>query len=539
MSFSAIIRMFGTAVFLMLLLACSGGGGGDAPPAVSSVPTLGTVTFSPSYGKAGDTIDITGTFNFTDPAGDLFGGSVRYTYGGTTYSIALTGAYSGITSGTINFNMTATLNSSVGVMTIPVWLVDSAGNSSNTVNVEFRQTLSPAYASSAGEDGGNAVAVDSTGIYVAGQTNCSRDGSGNLIGCDIYVARYNASLVEQWKQTFGTTGDDRGNGIAVDASGVYVAGYTDGNLSGAASNGGRDAFLIKLNKSDGSLAWATPELLGTASADAAYGVALDPSGNAYITGYTTGTIAGALGGAKAGAADVFVAKYNTNGTRLWVYQVGTSDGGTANKDIGLTVAADASNVYICGYVNAYDAGGYFTGYDGYVARFAVSDGAYGDHETAAISTTGDDIAYGIAVSGTSLFVVGTTQGSLYGTNQGNDDAFIAKLDTTTLAPGWVRQFGTPNYDIPFGVAVDASGHAYVTGNLGVTASASGNIYLAKYDNAGGTQQWLRQYDPGYGFSYGVSFDAVNSLIYATGFVENGADPADSALWKFDALGVIQ
>lgn len=345
--------------------------------------------------------------------------------------------------------------------------------------------------------------------------------------------------MQQWRQTFSTVGDDRGNGIAVDASGVYVTGFTDGDLSGATSNGDRDAFLIKLNKADGSLAWATPVLLGTASDDAAYGVALDPSGNVYITGYTTGAIAGALGGAKAGAADVFVAKYNASGTRQWVYQVDAAAGGTANNDIGLAVAADAGSVYVCGYVNAYDAGGYFTGYDGYVARFAVSNGAYGDHETAAISTTADDIAYGIAVSGTSLFVVGTTRGNLSGTNQGYDDAFIAKLDTTTLYTGWVRQFGTSAYDIPFGVTVDASGHAYVTGNLGVTNSSSGSIYLAKYDNAGGTQQWLRQYDPGYGFSYGVSFDTVNSLIYATGYVEKGADPADSALWKFDALGVIQ
>lgn len=538
MSFSLFFKRSCIALSL-LLLACSGGGGSDPAPAVSSVPTLDAVTFSPTYGKAGDTIHITGMFGFTDPAGDLFGGSVRYTYGGTTYSVPISSIYSGITSGTASFSITANLNSSLGVVTVPVWLVDAAGNQSNTINVEFRQTLSPAYASSAGEDGGNAVAVDATGIYVTGQTNCSRDGSGNLIGCDVFVARYNASLVEQWKQTFSTAGDDRGNGIAVDASGVYVAGYTEGNLSGATSNGDRDAFLMRLNKADGSLAWATPALLGTASADAAYGVAVDPSGNVYITGYTQGTIPGALGGAKAGESDIFVAKYNASGTLQYVHQVGTSAGGTSNHDLGLGVAADASNVYICGYTGAYDGGGYFTGYDSYVARFAASDLAYGAHETAAISTTADDIAYGIAVRGTDLFVAGTTQGNLSGTNQGYDDAFIAKLATTTLSAGWVRQFGTPGNDIAFGVTVDAAGHAYVTGNRGVTVSASGNIYIAKYDNAGGTQLWLQQYDPGYGFSYGASYDLSGNMIYATGFVENGADPADSTLWKFDALGIIQ
>ena len=72
---------------LCLLCACGGGGGGggsSSPAAAAanpSTPTLSSVTFSPTSAPANSVVAITGSFNFTDPAGDLNGGSFKFTTG--------------------------------------------------------------------------------------------------------------------------------------------------------------------------------------------------------------------------------------------------------------------------------------------------------------------------------------------------------------------------------------------------------------------------------------------------------------------------
>jgi len=101
-----------------------------------------------------------------------------------------------------------------------------------------------------------------------------------------------------WSGTvlIGTASTDRGHGIAVDTSGnIYVAGYTAGNLDGETNNGGDDIFLTKYDSS-GARQWT--RLSGTAVADASgwSAVAVDGSGNIYVTGYTSGNLDGETNG---------------------------------------------------------------------------------------------------------------------------------------------------------------------------------------------------------------------------------------------------
>jgi hypothetical protein len=84
-----------------------------------------------------------------------------------------------------------------------------------------------------------------------------------------------------------------------------VTGYTRGALAGT-SAGDEDIFLTKYNFS-GTQQWMRQ--IGTSAQDIAYDVAVDSSGNAYVTGYTDG----ALTGTNAGDYDVFLLKYDTNG----------------------------------------------------------------------------------------------------------------------------------------------------------------------------------------------------------------------------------
>ncbi len=87
----------------------------------------------------------------------------------------------------------------------------------------------------------------------------------------------------------GGGSDDCGCGIAVDGSGnAYVTGYTGSsnfptlNPYQATYQGGWDAFVTKLSSSGNSLIYST--YLGGGDDDYGYGIAVDGSGNAYVTG---------------------------------------------------------------------------------------------------------------------------------------------------------------------------------------------------------------------------------------------------------------
>ena len=96
----------------------------------------------------------------------------------------------------------------------------------------------------------------------------------------------------------------------MDGSGnVYVTGYTNGGLDGNTSAGGSDIFLVKYD-SAGTKQWTRQ--LGTASDDYGEGVAVDGSGNVYVTG---GTLGGLDGNTSAGGADIFLVKYNSDGVK--------------------------------------------------------------------------------------------------------------------------------------------------------------------------------------------------------------------------------
>ena len=110
-----------------------------------------------------------------------------------------------------------------------------------------------------------------------------------------------------WTRQIGTSSDDKANGVAVDTSGnVYVTGCTGSGLDGNTSAGEDDIFLIKYDTS-GNKIWTRQ--IGTSSDDYASAVAVDTSGNVYVTGSTDGDLDG---NTSAGEDDIFLIKYDTN-----------------------------------------------------------------------------------------------------------------------------------------------------------------------------------------------------------------------------------
>src|SRR5262249_11831889 len=155
-----------------------------------------------------------------------------------------------------------------------------------------------------------------------------------------FVAKYDANGVLLWAKNFGGTGADSATRVGADPVGnIYVAGYFSGTVAFGTitltSAGGFDAYIAKMDPS-GDFTWVSQ--LGGASADYAYGVGVDDSGNVYATGSFTSSASFSLNGVASGASltavggqgeDAFVAKLDSGGNPLWVKNMGNSGDGDA------------------------------------------------------------------------------------------------------------------------------------------------------------------------------------------------------------------
>ncbi|HSQ23176.1 MAG TPA: PQQ-dependent sugar dehydrogenase, partial [Pyrinomonadaceae bacterium] len=180
-----------------------------------------------------------------------------------------------------------------------------------------------------GDDKAFGIAIDSSAsnVYVVGQTssnnfpalNPAQPTSGGSF--DAFIAKISNTGTKVYATYYGGSGDDRGTGIAVNATGVYVTGFTAStNLPVVTplqlnSGGGFDAFVAKLNPAGNSFLYST--YLGgaanenfVAAVTATNPITVDTS-NAYVTGYTASTnfpTAAPLQLGNAGGQDAFVAK---------------------------------------------------------------------------------------------------------------------------------------------------------------------------------------------------------------------------------------
>lgn len=184
------------------------------------------------------------------------------------------------------------------------------------------------------------VNVDSSGnIYVSGFTSGAMDGNTAIGGYDIFAAKFDASGSQVWVKQIGTTANEFTTGMTVSSSGeVYLAGYTDGEISGQTAYEGYDLFVFKLD-TDGKLQWT--KQLGTDSDEFAKSITSDSLGNIYITGYTGGSlIADTIGG-----YDLLIYKFDSEGNLILSLQTGSD-----TTDCSLGIITDSSNqIYITGY----------------------------------------------------------------------------------------------------------------------------------------------------------------------------------------------
>ena len=182
------------------------------------------------------------------------------------------------------------------------------------------------------------IALDGSGnIYLTGYTHGAFGGTNNG-AYDVFLAKFDTSLDEQWTTVWGSTADDFGYAVAVDGSDIYVTGYTVGSFGGQTNAGGEDIFLTKITDAGAAGVVQWTNIFGTTVDDRAYSIAKDGN-NIYLTGETFGV----LDGANAGQNDVFLIQCDAaaSGNPLWEKQLGTSA-----ADIGIGVWFDDNDAYI-------------------------------------------------------------------------------------------------------------------------------------------------------------------------------------------------
>jgi hypothetical protein len=275
----------------------------------------------------------------------------------------------------------------------------------------------------------------------------------------------------------GSSGYDAAHAIAVDPSGAaYVVGTTRApdfpttagsyqpTFRGGTGNTPSDAFVAKINAAGTAFEYVT--YLGGSDNDEAFGVAIDASGYAYVTGYTESDDFPSTIGAFQSAIglshhDGFLVKLDDGGDALLFSTFFGANGST-----------DPAGVAIDGSGNAYVAGRTFAANvpvtpgaqpwsgNGQGDGFLVKFDAAGAHATfgSYVGTAAADSATGVAVDGSGhVFVTGWTRAS------GNQDAFVWKLDTNVNATPivFIATFGGSLDDEGVAVAVDPAGNAVV------------------------------------------------------------------------------
>ncbi len=371
------------------------------------------------------------------------------------------------------------------------------------VNAAGTALVYAGYIGGSSSDAGNGIAVDGSGnAYVTGTTGSSEatfpaTGGPDLTyngGADAFVAKVNAAGTALiYAGYIGGSGFDFGLGIAVDGSGnAYVTGLTFSSEAtfpatvgpDLTSNGTGDAFVAKVNASGTALVYAG--YIGGSTNDAGNGIAVDGSGNAYVTGRTDSSVAtfpetvGPDLTHNGGGLDAFVAKVNAAGTAL-VYAGYIGGNGI---DDGTGIAVDGSgNAYVTGHTVSSEATFPATGgpdltsnggRDAFVAKVNAAGTAlvYAGY----IGGSGEDEGRGIAVDGSgNAHVVGqtrSTEATFPGTGgpdltfNGVADAFVAKVNAAGTALVYAGYIGGNSIDDGTGIAVDGSGNAYVTGSAG-------------------------------------------------------------------------
>lgn len=353
-------------------------------------------------------------------------------------------------------------------------------------------------------DRGYGLTLDEVGnIYVTGHYFGAADFSGtNLTSAgnlDNIVAKYDNAGNLIWIRDGKSVSQVSSRGIALDDNAnVFIAGYFGSttvdsvNFDGfkILTNGGRDIFLAKYNNA-GEIQWAQ-SAGSSSSGEEGRGLTIDLDGNPIMVGIFVDTAN--FGGTQLfsnGGSDIFIAKFNTSGTLLWVKNAG-GPGTDAADGVGID---SMGNIYVTGYFDSTATFGttQITGVDGdemFLAKYdpdgnliwvRSAGGSLTDRGNDLTVTPGGYSYIAGRFNGTAVFDTITV------VSAGGDDIFVAYYDPSGDVE-WVHRAGGTALDYGNAITVDIVGNCYISGYFRETAlfdtmsfvSAGGqDIFVAK------------------------------------------------------------
>ena len=388
-----------------------------------------------------------------------------------------------------------------------------------------REPLYSTYFGGSGSDIARSIALDNIGnAYITGETQSTdfptTPGSyqKEFKGvADTFSVKFNTSGSALHYSTYlGGTWSDTAYDISVDESyNAYIAGsansldfpVTEGAYQ--TKNKGQNAFITKLNPKGTALLYST--FLGGSIQDIAFGIKVDNNGHTYVTGRTQSTdfptTPGSYQNQNKGYADIFFTILDSSGSTL-IY---SSYLGGSDNDIAYSIALDSNKcAYITGSTQSTDfpisTGAYQKklngSLDGFVVKFC-ENGAKLLYSTY-FGGSGSDIARSIALDNIgNAYITGETQSNNFPTtpgayqksNNGGHDAFMSKLKSDASGILYSTYFGGYYGDIAYGIAVDSTGNAYITGQTNSTNFPISQKPYQKSNHGGGCDAFISIINP--------------------------------------------
>jgi hypothetical protein len=408
-------------------------------------------------------------------------------------------------------------------------------------------------------DYGLGIGTDNSGnVYIAGKFEQNANFSGTVVPCqgnhDIYVAKYTPAGALTWVRTAGGSSGDYAHAMSVDYSAVYIAGEIQGSgnlikfVGSPITLNARGANDIVVAKYDlnGNLLWARVE--GDVYNDEGLGVTSDQAGNVYVCGFfTTKARFGASTTLySAGAEDIFIAKYSSSGSLLWVKKAGGS-----GKDEAKSIKCDAAgNVYVCGsFKGSASFSGQTVNSHGNTDMFLAKYSTNGDLQwVKAPGGPWDDLAWSVTIDNAGkIFVTGEFNASvMFGGIQlnttGSTDAFIVRYNSSGSVE-WAKKAGGSGIDRARGIGTDGnnifitgqfSGTAYFGATTRYAADAS-DVFMAALNNSGNFL-WATSVGGPADAQEDLGYESGNAIcartdgsVYATGAILNGGQFGSTTL----------
>jgi Beta-propeller repeat len=455
-------------------------------------------------------------------------------------------------------------------------------------------------------DSADAIAVDGSGsVYLTGHTlstdfpranqipgacngNC---GTGTTVAFVTKINAAGSALV--YSSLLGGSNGDAGNAIAVDASGnAYLTGVTSsvdfprvnqipGACNGTCGTGKGNAFVTKINAVGTALVYSS--LLGGSATgfthwDGGYGIAVDGSGNVYLTGQTyspdfprVNQIPGACNGTCGTGltSNAFITKVNMAGSALsYSSYIGGSGNTNGAGEAGYGIAVDGfGNAYLtgstssanfpvvnqmsgacngsCGDGNIYvtfvtkvNAAGTALDYSSYVGG---SGGSGRGDSAVGIALDGSGNAYLAGTTGSPDFprvnqIPGVCNGTCGSGINEDGDVFVTKVNSAGSALAYSSVIGGSVTEYGTGVSVDSSGNAYLTGSTdstdfpivnpiqdtcnGTCGTGTANAFVIKIESTGNALVYSSLIGGSTGENgTGIAVDS-SSNVYLTGFTQS-------------------